>query len=74
MNSKTAKILRRKAREITIGKPLILYLVYQGSRRIRNMYQVQKNKNYQLKVDPSCTRGVYLKLKKNYSSCPNPRT
>lgn len=54
MNAKTAKALRRKAREQTEGLPERRYLGHKETRQIIN--------------DPQTTRGYYRRMKKLYKA------
>lgn len=59
MNSKKAKELRRKAREVTVGQPPVAYL------KKDNGYTMKGGKRRgTIKVAPDCTRGAYLFYKR----------
>lgn len=63
MNQKKAKMLRRMARENTIGKPDVSYDGY-----ISKHDEVNKVDKYRLELQPGCTRHELNEQKKKYKT------
>jgi len=57
MNQKAAKRRRHWARQMSIGKPAIVYVGHQKKSKHNYLY-------VDIRLAPACTRGIYQRLKR----------